>query len=308
MLVGICFCCFYYTQRTWTLHSLHLFSIKMTPIASQNLSGRNSVEHFSMHGRRSCAFTFVFVLRTFLWSSRRELFLALATTPSQNPSTEETPLPSGKANTPDSLSTMTTTTPSGSSDKTKKIDPTDAFQGSRKVSPIIPISGAILGNLSPFVFYTLWTSKMKASSHDDTVENVLLVLQSMVCPALLFVSEFVWGGITRNECPKSAIAPAAAQAAGIVPFAIVECNRIHQNHIESACIYIPSCLSAAAAGVPAQFLVATTCSWVLCRCVYRWGYRHHANPLWRLVGTVSSLTQSFFCLGLFVHAKYSTWK
>jgi uncharacterized MAPEG superfamily protein len=197
------------------------------------------------------------------------------------------------------------TTPTKSSSK-KTIDPTDAFQGSGKVSPVIPISGAILGNLSPFAFYTLLTSKMNAASHDDKFENMLLVLQSMVLPALLFLSEFVLGGIARASCPKSGMAPAAAQAAGIVPFPIVESNRIHQNHIESACIYVPSCISAAAAGVPASYLIATTCSWVLCRCVYRWGYRQHANPLWRLVGTISSLTQSMFCLGLFAHAKYST--
>lgn len=203
----------------------------------------------------------------------------------------------------DPLTTMSTPSKSPSSTK-KNIDPTDAFKGNLKVSPIIPISGAVLGNLSPYLFYTFLTSKVTVST-GDKVENVLLVLQSMALPALLFFSEFVLGSIVRSQHSKAAIAPAAAQANGITPFPIVECNRIHQNHIESACIYIPSCLSAAAAGVPASVLLATTCSWVLCRGVYRWGYRQHANPLWRLVGTVSSLTQSIFCLGLFVNAKYS---
>jgi uncharacterized MAPEG superfamily protein len=183
----------------------------------------------------------------------------------------------------------------------QSFEPTQADPSAPK--PIIPISGAILGTIFPYLFYIFFTPKNEKTA-SDKIDNVLIVLQSLSLPSLLFFSEFCWGVLARAQCTKASFSPAAAQASGIVSFPIVECNRIHQNHIESACIYIPACLSAAAAGADANILVATTVSWVLFRCIYRWGYRQHSNPLLRVVGTVASLTQSGICLGLFVHAKY----
>ena len=139
---------------------------------------------------------------------------------------------------------------------------------------------------------------------NDRMDSVIKVLQSMYLPSLLFFSEFILGAVARVSSNKAAFSPAAAQASGIVPFEIVECNRIHQNHIESAWIYIPASISAVASGVDPNIIVATTMTWVVSRFIYRWGYRKHSNPLWRLVGTVSSVTQSGICLGLLMHAKY----
>jgi uncharacterized MAPEG superfamily protein len=103
---------------------------------------------------------------------------------------------------------------------------------------------------------------------------------------------------------KVGFSPAAVQASNEQPYEIIEANRIHQNQIESACIYIPASFAAVAAGANISIVVATNITWVLSRILFRFGYRQHSNPLWRLVGTVSSATQSLICLGLFVHAKY----
>ena len=188
------------------------------------------------------------------------------------------------------------------------IDYMNSYKGAGLPDAIVPAIGFSLGIATPYVVYVLLEMRgnkaSSATAATSTVDNVLTVLQSLSLPALLFISEFVFGAIARSKSPKSSFSPAAVQAAGMQPFEIVEANRIFQNHIESACIYFSSSLSAAAVGVDATIIVATTITWFLGRGLYRYGYSQHHNPMWRLVGTFSSLTQSFICLGLFAHSKY----
>jgi uncharacterized MAPEG superfamily protein len=122
----------------------------------------------------------------------------------------------------------------------------------------------------------------------------------------LFFSEFIFGAMARSKSPKAGFSPAAAQASGNQPFELIETNRIHQNQIESACIYIPAVLSAAAVGVNSDLLVGTTITWVLGRLVYRYGYCQRYFPLWRLVGLEVSLTQSLICYGFFAYLKFKS--
>ena len=189
------------------------------------------------------------------------------------------------------------------------IDYMNSYKGAGLPNAVVPIMGFSLGAIAPYVVYMLLearsdNSKTSSAAGATTVDNVLTVVQSLWLPAVLFLSEFVWGVVARSSSPKAGFSPAAVQAAGMQPFEIVEANRIFQNQIESACIYIPSSLSAAAAGVNANIIVATTVTWFLSRGLYRYGYVQHHDPLWRVVGTFSSLTQSFICLGLFAHSKF----
>jgi uncharacterized MAPEG superfamily protein len=189
------------------------------------------------------------------------------------------------------------------------IDYMNSYKGAGLPNAIVPLMGFSFGTITPYVVYVLLemrgSSKASAATETNTVvDNLLTVLQGLSLPAVLFISEFVFGAIARSKSAKASFSPAAIQAAGMQPFEIVEANRIFQNHIESACIYIPSSLSAVAAGANANMIVATTITWFLGRGLYRYGYCQHQNPMWRMVGTFSSLTQSFICLGLFAHSKY----
>jgi uncharacterized MAPEG superfamily protein len=188
------------------------------------------------------------------------------------------------------------------------IDHMNAYRGQGSPSAMLPITGISIGLISPYVLFILLNVIDEKTSSSQTVktkmDNVLLVLQSMSLIAALFFSEFLFGAIARSKSPKATFSPAAVQASGNQPFEVVEANRIHQNQIESACIYIPASLSAVAAGANANVLVATTITWVLGRMVYRYGYSQHQYPLWRVVGLEMSLTQSLICFGLFAYSKY----
>ena len=186
------------------------------------------------------------------------------------------------------------------------IDHMNSYKGQGAPNPLIPISGIVLGIITPYTIYTLLNgAKSDASAEAPAgVENVVMLLQSMVFVAGLFFSEFIFGAMARSKSPKAGFSPAAAQASGNQPFELIETNRIHQNQIESACIYIPAALSAAAIGVTANLLIGTTITWVLGRLVYRYGYCQRNFPLWRLVGLEVSLTQSLICFGFFAYVKF----
>jgi uncharacterized MAPEG superfamily protein len=189
------------------------------------------------------------------------------------------------------------------------IDHMNSYKGQSAPNPLIPISGILLGIISPCIIYTLLNNGNKMISLTDPaagVDNVVILLQSMVLVAGLFFSEFIFGAIARSKSPKAGFSPAAAQASGNQPFELIEANRIHQNQIESACIYIPAALSAAAAGVNSNLLIGTTVTWVLGRLVYRYGYCQRDFPLWRLVGLEVSLTQSLICFGFFAYVKFKS--
>jgi uncharacterized MAPEG superfamily protein len=160
------------------------------------------------------------------------------------------------------------------------------------------VAGGLFGGVLPFAL--AWAAPKEWLASLDRSESVLAVMQSFSMTSLLFLREFVVGLKARVVSAKAAFSPAAAQFANSEPFEVVECNRIVQNHIESACIYFPAVLSAASAGADTKILIATSASWVLSRLVYRWGYKQE-NPFWRLSGTSASLSQVFICLGLFAY-------
>jgi uncharacterized MAPEG superfamily protein len=188
------------------------------------------------------------------------------------------------------------------------IDHMNSYKGQGSPNPMLPIGGIACGIITPYALFLLLNmidGKTSTSNDKTKIDNVLLVLQSMSLPAFLFFSEFIFGAIARSKSPKATFSPAAVQASGCQPFEIIEANRIHQNQIESACIYIPASLSAAAAGANGNVLVATTITWVVGRMIYRYGYSQHDYPLWRVVGLEVSLTQSLICFGLFAYSKYN---
>jgi uncharacterized MAPEG superfamily protein len=189
------------------------------------------------------------------------------------------------------------------------IDYMNAYKGLGNPDAIVPILALLIGSIPPYAISHLLSTfqdKSSLSAGSATMDNVVTTLQAMSLPAVLFLSEFVFGVLARSKSAKAGFSPAAVQAAGVQHFELIETNRIHQNHIESAFIYIPAIIAAAAAGVNSNTLVATTITWVLCRVIYRLGYRQHSNPLWRLVGTFSSLEQSLICLGLFANATFGS--
>ena len=188
------------------------------------------------------------------------------------------------------------------------IDHMNSYKGQGAPNPLIPISGILLGIISPYMMYSLLNDRkaVTAIANPTGVDNIVVLLQSMVLVAGLFFSEFIFGAMARSKSPKAGFSPAAAQAAGNQPFELIETNRIHQNQIESAFIYVPAALSAAAVGVNADLLVGTTITWVLGRLVYRYGYCQREFPLWRLVGLEVSLTQSLICFGFFAYVKFKS--
>lgn len=189
-----------------------------------------------------------------------------------------------------------------STSSTLPIDRMNNYKGGLKpFSLYIRVAGGTIGTLAPFAIAGFLPRFVTEQS--DRTETVLIVLQAWSLSSVLFLGEFVLGVKARTISAKAAFSPAAAQMNSNEPFEVVEANRIHQNHIESACVYLPSVLAAAAAGADANLLVASTFSWVLARVLYRWGYCVPDNPMWRLFGTVMSLSQSFLCLGLFVYQK-----
>lgn len=114
--------------------------------------------------------------------------------------------------------------------------------------------------------------------------------------SILFVAEFLLGAAARSTSNKASFSPAAAAASSQNNFAIVQSNRIHQNHIESFCILGPMAVAAAASGADATTIKASVVSWVGFRFLYRLGYCYNSNPFWRIAGVAASQLQSMVCL------------
>lgn len=179
----------------------------------------------------------------------------------------------------------------------------DEYKGSAFPSPIIPVLGFSLGLAVPYAIVNGKIIDVSLSENDSSADTLVAVLQPFGFVGMLFASEFFLGASARSTSAKASFSPAAAAAAGQNPFAVVQSNRIHQNHIESFCILAPSALAAAAACCTSDtrndtvvWLKAAVLSWVGFRVLYRVGYCHSQNPMWRLVGTAASMAQSFICL------------
>lgn len=151
----------------------------------------------------------------------------------------------------------------------------NVYKGSSIPSPIIPQKA----DLSP-------------------TDSVLFTLQSFSLVSVIFFAEFLFGAAARSTSTKASFSPAAAQAAGVAPFAVIQANRIHQNHIESFFILAPIALACAAAGVDARNFIASMLTWVAARVLYRIGYCSD-NPFWRICGTATCGTLYLTCVGLY---------
>ena len=182
------------------------------------------------------------------------------------------------------------------------IDSMNEYKGSAFPSPGIPLLGFSLGITVPYVMVTYEVVTVTSAAHGSSPEALVAVLQSFGYVGILFAAEFFLGAAARSTSAKASFSPAAAAAIGRNPFAVVQSNRIHQNHIESFCILAPTALAAAAAcgsphsrGDTVVWVQAAVLSWVGFRVLYRYGYCNSRNPMWRIVGTAASMTQSIIC-------------
>lgn len=177
----------------------------------------------------------------------------------------------------------------------------NVYKGGSIPSPFLPLSGAALGIILP---YLLVVTKFLPESWANLspTDSVLMTLQSFSLVSIVFFAEFLFGAAARSTSTKASFSPAAAQAAGVAPFALVQANRIHQNHIESFLILAPIALACAAAGVDTRNVVAAMLTWVVARVLYRIGYCSD-NPFWRLCGTAACGVQYLMCVGLFIQQK-----
>ena len=166
------------------------------------------------------------------------------------------------------------------------------YKGPALPRPVLPLAAVALAVIST---YTLTKVLPYSWSSLSPTDLVLLCLESFSVLSVLFISEFFIGAATRVTSNKASFSPAAAARSGGQCFAMTETNRIHQNHIESACIFAPAAL----AGADGRSIVASTLTWFVARVVYRIGYRDSENPFWRITGTSASMLQSYYCIGMF---------
>jgi uncharacterized MAPEG superfamily protein len=177
------------------------------------------------------------------------------------------------------------------------------YKGTGMPSPIIPVGGLVFGIVLPH----LLSSHILPESWTDLspIDSLLVILESFSLVSGLFFWEFHLGAVARSTSAKASFSPAAAQSSGVQPFAIVQANRIHQNHIESLCIIAPMALACAGASVEARHIVACIMTWTMARFLYRVGYCS-VNPFWRIFGVTASMVQWMILLGLFVLKKKSS--
>jgi uncharacterized MAPEG superfamily protein len=200
-------------------------------------------------------------------------------------------------------SAMSSHSASTVSSTAKAVDRMNEYKGPGHANPAIIFSGVLFGFLFPHVLVRLapahWTEEVAKL---DRSESVLLVLESLILVSILFYLEFQVGVIARSTSLKASFSPAAAQANGSSPFVVIQANRIHQNQIESACMYLPAALAATAAGVNVSFVIASVFTWTIARVFYRCGYVQE-SPMWRAFGLFGSYVQWFVCLCLYFYRK-----
>ncbi|KAL3937341.1 MAG: hypothetical protein SGARI_002158 [Bacillariaceae sp.] len=175
------------------------------------------------------------------------------------------------------------------------------YKGGSFPAPIIPLTGAALGMAVPWML-------VRVSTNDNTENSSVFATigPSFAYVAVLFLREFLFGAAARSTSTKASFSPSAMAASGHTPFEIIRANRIHQNHLESLAIFVPSLVAAAAAmesdssgedkHAATIMLRARVVAWVLFRMLYRIGYCYENNPFWRITGVTASQIQSFACL------------
>jgi uncharacterized MAPEG superfamily protein len=186
----------------------------------------------------------------------------------------------------------------------KAIDLMKDYKGGTLPSPIIPLSGIVLGLSLPQLLLRLESLIPLVWSTLNPQDSLLIMLQALgLCLSPLFFSEFVFGAAARVSSAHASFSPAAAAASGANPFAVVQANRICQNNIESAMMFVPAALATTAAGANVRTLVAYTATWMASRGLYRMGYCNTTNPFWRICGVFMSNSQTILCWYLFAQTK-----
>ena len=188
-----------------------------------------------------------------------------------------------------------------SNQKAEDVERMKAYRGGSFPSPIIPLSGVVLGLGLPYLIH----GALGPSLATHGMEGLVTWLSSKVPLAMsgLFLTEFGCGAAARSTSNQASFSPAAAVASDIMPMNLIETNRIHQNHLESLAIFLPSVLSAAV--VDARWAIACTAAWSISRVIYRLGYTYKPNPFWRICGVTSAMFQSFICVGVALSSKSS---
>jgi uncharacterized MAPEG superfamily protein len=173
-----------------------------------------------------------------------------------------------------------------------EIERMNKYTGNRLPAAIIPLTGAALGAL---LAYGVHTFLLKGgTSPKDGIDGLLALIQVAPVISGLFWSEFLFGAVARGESRSSAFSPAAASMVPLaMPLRLVESNRIHQNHVENAMIFLPVVVSASL--VDSSWAIACTVSWTVSRVIYRCGYSYKENPMWRICGVSASMLQCMIC-------------
>lgn len=175
-----------------------------------------------------------------------------------------------------------------------------AYRGGSFPAPIIPFCGVVLGLGLPYMIHSALGPSLATSSSSSSsgMEGLVTFLSSKAPLTLtgLFLTEFGCGAAARGTSNQASFSPAAAAASNAMPLSLIESNRIHQNHLESLAMFLPSVLCAAV--VNARWAIACTVAWTISRVVYRFGYMYKPNPFWRICGVTSAMLQSFICVGV----------
>eukprot|EP00039_Didymoeca_costata_P012230 m.175336 g.175336 ORF g.175336 m.175336 type:complete len:207 (+) comp15422_c0_seq9:64-684(+) len=171
----------------------------------------------------------------------------------------------------------------------------ESYKGTSFPSPFVPLAGLALGSGIPYVLMKCLNESVAASleSPMSLTDRLQVLAKCVPLVALLGISEFILGAAARATSPKASASPAAVQAMGQAPFAIVQANRIFQNHIESAFMYWPMLLGVTSfcdesAPYDMRVVPVMAVSWLLFRFVYRIGYIS-SSPFNRITGTTACM-------------------
>lgn len=173
-----------------------------------------------------------------------------------------------------------------------RIEKMKEYKGGNLPSPIIPITGTAFGIIAQWGTRHLLKASGGSQSSPSGLDGLLAWISVLPCVSGLFFAEFVLGAAARSTSTRASFSPAVA-AATEQPLAVVEANRIHQNHMENLCVIAP--LAAAVSIQDAHTAMACTIAWVASRIVYRLGYQYQANPFWRICGVSAAMAQSAIC-------------
>jgi hypothetical protein len=146
-----------------------------------------------------------------------------------------------------------------------EIERMNNYKGSALPSAIIPLSGAGFGVLLAYGVHTCLSRG--GVSIKEGIDGLLALIQVAPVVSGIFCSEFLLGAVARGESKSSSFSPAAASMVPLaMPLRLVKYNRIHQNHIENAMIFLPVAVSASL--VDSSWAIACTFSWTVARVIY----------------------------------------